>query len=54
MSMTIPQKKYFVKRIDEILRAKLDSVQVVTFDKERQLADDFDNNKIVTKSPTGI
>jgi len=54
MSMTIPQKKYFIKRIDGILSDKLASVQSKHFDKERRLAEDFENNKIVTKSPQEI
>lgn len=52
--MTIPQKKYFIKRIDMILKDKLESVEHKTHNKDAQLLEDFKDNKIVTISPTAI
>jgi hypothetical protein len=46
MGMTIPQKKYFVKRIDEMLATKLASVVTVTMDKNMRLFEDFKAGKI--------
>lgn len=52
--MTIPQKKYFIKRIDMILVDKLASVEHKTLAKDTQLLEDFKSKKVETISLTAI
>jgi len=52
--MTIPQKKYFIKRIDMILIDKLASVEHKTLARDTQLLEDFKSKKIGIISLTAI
>ena len=52
--MTVPQKRYFIKRIDEILAIKVLEVPSVQMKKEESMLKMFKDNKIVLKSPAAM
>jgi len=54
MAMTVPQKRYFIKRIDEILAIKVLEVPSVQMKKDESMLKMFKDNKIVLKSPTAM